>query len=182
MKTINPTSPLTLGIVAIFFGLVLFYFGKGVLEFSVLVTGLTLITIAVIQQITITKAEEDKTKPVLNTVSVTAVLLFVVGILLVAFNEFWVKFAMTLVGVIILLLAVAYIMQIIQAKKVGLKTSAVHYILFIILVASSILILTKPNYIANFIMELTGGIYIICGILELSNYFTLKKMQKQLQK
>lgn len=181
MKKINPTSPLTLGIVAIVFGIILFCFGKGVLEFSVLLTGITLIAIAAIQQVAATKDQEDKTKPFWKTLSATAIALLIIGILLVAFNEFWVKFAMTLVGVVILMLAVAYIMQIIQAKKAGLNISPIHYVIFIVVVASSILILTRPSYIANFIMELTGAIYIICGILQLSNYFTMKRLQKRLQ-
>ncbi len=181
MKKINPTSPLTLGIVAIVFGLILILFGKGVLEFSVLLTGITLIVIAIIQQIATTKTQEDKSKPFLKTLSATAVTIFTIGVLLAAFNEFWVKFAMTLVGVAILLLAVAYIMQIIQAKKAGLQTSPIHYVIFVVVVAASILILTKPSYIADFIMELTGAVYIFCGALELSNYFTMKKIQKRLK-
>ena len=178
MKKINPASPLTLGIIAIVFGLILIYFGKSVLEFSVIATGITLIAIATIQQIALTRSEPDKSKSGWKTLSASLILLLFAGIALVAFNQFWVQFAFIIVGIVILLLAIAYIMQILQAKDSGLKVSAVHYLIFGFIVALSILILTQPSFIADYVIYITGGVYIFCGALQLINYFTFKRMVK----
>ncbi len=178
MKKINPTSPLTLGIVAILFGLLLIYFAEAVPSFIVMATGITLIVTAIIQQIAITRAETDVNKSGWKTLSLSAILLLALGTSLVAFSDFWADLIVTIIGLIILLLSVAYIMQIVHAKKLGLKISPVHYVIFVVLLAASIIIIQNPAYIKTFVFELTGGIYIFCGALQLANYFTFKKVSK----
>lgn len=172
MKTYTPFNSLLLGSGALAIGILLIMDPQNAVLFGVKFLGILTITISAVQFLVQLAQNRKSTRKI---VPVFAVIGIGFGIALIANPDFWVKFFMMLLGIIMILLSINQIYTYIRIHHSGLKVSWAYYIFPILLLAAGVVTIIEPAALASSIAIFAGAFIILYGIVELISYFSLRK-------
>lgn len=172
MKNAIPYNSLLWGIGAIVIGLLLLFNPNNAILLATRLIGILSLTIGVIQlgvQLVLNRKYETKTFPL------SAILSMVWGVLLLVRPAFWTEFFMIVLGLLMMILAVNQISTYRKVSKDGVKVSFAYYIFPCLLLLSGVTTIIEPIFLAEWIVIFVACWILAYGVVEIANYFALKK-------
>lgn len=163
------------GLIAVIVGFLMFFYQHSVLDFAVAMIGFIAIGVGVIQflvKLFYNREQGD------NRFSIQGILAIVFGIVLLVNPEFWTKFLMVIIGIVIIILGINQIATYRKIRQSGFNLSAWFYVFPVLLTISGIITIINPHFLADWIIIFISIWIIAYGFMEIISYFAVKYNNK----
>jgi uncharacterized membrane protein HdeD (DUF308 family) len=160
-------------ILCLVIGILLWFYPDFILKATVILIGILLALYSIIAFIAVVK--KDNNSAANQGIMISALISFIVGIILLVSPAFFVNLLIIIFGIILIGLAIWQVSEIRMLKRQIASFSALHYISPLIIMGIGLLVVIKPVRFAEIIMKLCAiGVFFV-GISGLFFTSRLKK-------
>lgn len=173
-KYLQTGNSLFMGVISVVIGLILVIWPDHILGWLVTFVGVVSLVIGVTQFVGFL----FQTKGVKNRwtrLPLLSVVMVIWGILLLVHPSVWVNLFMILMSIPMLFLAINQMVALVRARKSGLDVLWGYFVFPVLLFLSGLVVLWNPFSTAEWLVIFAGAWIIAHGVMEIFDYFSLRR-------